>query len=180
MIAFWDYQHRSRAWCMIELILADIFKNIIMKQIYYCKDKIEDHILYIIETYDHHELCVVGGVEGKPVSKILIPNNIKELPATFYNSVFHDLDASPMPLTNLLAHVERRHVDKFFQDEKLACTNMHDIDILKQLLVMVCRFAGGYDVSTIKWPKKIKCSQLIPYILSNMSDFTVNLVNYRF
>jgi hypothetical protein len=180
MIVFWGTRHKNRAWCIIEFILADIFKNIIMKQIYHCKEQLEDHILYVIETYNPHEFFLVGGVDGKPLSKILIPYEVKDLPASFYTSVLNDLAAPPMPLTSLLARVERKHVDKFFQDANLGCTNAHDVDILKQLLLTVCHFAGAYDVSAIKWQGKIKCSQLLPYILANTSDFTVNLVDYKF
>jgi hypothetical protein len=180
LIVLWDIKHINRAWCFIELVLADIFKNVMMKQIYHCKDKLSDAVLFLTQTYNPMVFCVVGGVMGKPVSKILLPHNIKDLPNKFYNSMLNKLGMQPTLLTNLLQRVERKHIDYFFEEHQLKCTNRHDISVLKELLLRVCQFAGDYDVTTIKWSGKVKCAELLPYIMANTSDFTVNLVDYRF
>lgn len=179
-IVLWDIKNIDRAWCFVELVLADIFKNVIMKQIYNCKNKLSEAMMYVTQTYDPMEYCVTGGVIGTPVAKILCPNNIKNIPNIFYNHLLNQLGMSPTPLTTLLGYVKRLHIDNYFEEYQLKCTNIHDIRVLKDLLLRVCEFAGSYDVTSIKWTGKIHYTQLIPYIMANTSDFTVDLVDYKF
>jgi len=179
MVVLWKAEHARRGWCVVELIVADILKNVIMKQIYHCQNKLSDPLLFITETYDPHELCVVGGVAGAPVTKILLPHAVKDLPVTFYNFVLHRLGMAPTLLTTLLRRVEPWLIDEFFAEQRLASTNARDIPLLKQLLLKVCRFAGDYDVTSIHWPGRIPCQHLLPYIFANVADFTVNLVGYE-
>ena len=91
---------------MVELIVADIFKNVIMKQIYHNKDRLNDTVLFVVQTYEPEEIMVTGGVTGRPVAKILMPHEIRNVPATFYNWILNKLALPPMLLTQLLARVE--------------------------------------------------------------------------
>lgn len=180
MVVLWDELHRDRAWCVVEVLLADIFKNVIMKQIYHCKDRLADPLMFVTQTYNPVEYCLVGGVVGTPVVKILLPYGLKDECARFYNFVLRQLGMPPTLLTTLLGCVEREHIDRFFEDNELKCTNDSDLEVVKQLLLKVCRFAASYDVRTIQWDGQITCSQLLPYIFANTSDFTVSLVDYGF
>ena len=180
LIVLWDIKYIDRAWCFIELVLSDIFTNIIRKQICHLKDKLSDALLYFTQTYNPLEYCFTEGYMGKPVAKILLPHNIKNLPNSFYNFLLNQLDMKPTLLTTLLQRVQLNHIDLFFKEYQLKCTNKHDISVLKELLLKVCQIAGAYDVTTIKWPGKIEFSKVIPYIMANLSDFTVNLIDYHF
>lgn len=101
---------------------------------------------------------------GKPVAKILLPHNIKYLPSSFYNFLLNQLDMKPTLLTTLLQRVELKHIERYFKERQLKCTNRHDISVLKELLLKACQFAGAYDVTTIKCSGKIKCAELLPHI----------------
>jgi len=180
VVVLWNERHMDRAWCVIEFILTDIFKNVVLKQVYHSQKNILDPVVLAVQTYNPTKLLIPGGFEGTPLSKILVPYQIREAPQIFYNSVLHQMGLAPTPLTTLLRRVEREHVDQFFETAALKCSNVHDIELLKMLLLRVCKFAGGYDVTTIKWNGKIPYDQLLPYILSNLSDFTTGLVDYQF
>ena len=180
VVVFWDEGHLNRAWCVIEVILTDIFTNVMLKQIYHNRERLEDPVNFFTQRYNPEGIEVNPNNPGKLVPRLLVPTSVAAVPRVFYNSVFRQLGLTSLPVTQLLKQVTMAHIDHFFSEQGLKCTNRHDIGVLKTTLLRVCEFAGNYDVSTIKWSGKQTFAGLYPYMLANLSDFTVTLVDYKF
>lgn len=180
LVVLWNEAHARRAWCLIELLISDILRNVIMKQVYHCKGALLDPVVLGVQTYAPPSFNITTGVEGAPVPKMLVPHSVKDMPTHFYNSMLAQLGMPPSPVTKVLERVRPEHIDAWFTAQRLACSNEADIAVLKALLAHLCQFAGAYDVTTIKWNGKIPFGSLWPYLAANLSDFTTTLVGYKF
>lgn len=179
MVVLWRRRDAGRAWCVVEYTIADILKNLVMKYVYHNKSRLTDIQWLVTETYDPPGIHGVGGVEGTPQSKFLVPDAVRDIPNEFYNFALKDLGCEPMVLSQLLNQVERGTINRFFESRGLACSNPQDVDVLQRLLLSVCEFVGRYPVENIRWSGKISFSGFIPYVMANLSDYTVTLVDYE-
>ncbi len=180
MMALWDARSSNRAWCVTELIVADIFRQLIMKQTHHNMERLEDPITFAVQTYDTNEFITNRPFKDRIETKILLHSSAKSTADDFYNFLLAHKGLQPTYVSTLLGRTNREDIAAYFASRRLECSRPSDVDLLITLLHRICAFAGSYDVSTIKWSGKIAWSAFAPYMFANLSDFSVGLIDYDF